>query len=224
MILRSILLLAAIVLPVSAQTEGPLKKSDKEVQVKLLAEQFPPELGKVVLQFEKTQSQAIELPTNRLSDPVAVSSRSLSLRLVDKPVALCQITLPEQGKSFAVILVTAKPSGFKPIVMRTDDPSFKAGDVVFINRSEKTILGKLGATALVLKPGESTKSRPNGAVEETYYDVAFAIRDEAGDKLISSSRWPVEQDLRSYLFFFTNAEGRTTFRAVDEYLEVQEPQ
>jgi hypothetical protein len=224
MIVRSILLIASLILPAIAQTESPPKKSDKDIQVRLLAEQFPPELGKVVFQFEKTQSDAVELPTNRLSDPVAVPVRSMNLRLLDKPVALCQITLPEEGKAFAVILVTAKPSGFKPIVVRTDDPSFKAGDVLFINRSEKTILGKLGTTPLVLKPNETAKSRPTGAVENTYYDIAFAIREQAGDKLVSSSRWPVENDLRSYLFFFTNAEGRTTFRSVDEYLEVRKSQ
>lgn len=224
MIRRLILLLAASVLPALCQTEGPVKKSEKELQVRLLAEQFPPELGKVVLQFEKTQSEAIELPTNRLSDPVAVPSRGMNLRLLDKAVTLCPIKLPDEGKAFAVILVTAKPSGFKPIVVRTDDPSFKAGDVLFINRSEKTILGKLGTTPLVIKPNESAKSRPTGAVENTYYDIAFAIREQAGDKLISSSRWPVENDLRSYLFFFTNAEGRTTFRSVDEYLDAKKAQ
>lgn len=224
MIVRSLLLLAALLLPVSAQTEETPKKSEKDLRVRLLAEQFPAELGKVVLQFEKTQSQAIELPTNRLSDPVSVAARVMSLRLLDKPVALCQIKLPEEGKAFAVILVTAKPSGFKPIVVRTDDPTFKAGDVLFINRSEKTILGKLGTTPLVIKPDESIKSRPTGPVDNTYYDIAFAIRDAAGDKLISSSRWPVENDLRSYLFFFTNADGRTTFRSVDEYLEVKKSQ
>jgi hypothetical protein len=218
MITRFLLLAAALILPASAQTEGPLKKPDKDLQVRLLAEQFPADLGKVVLLFEKTKSQPIELPTNRLSDPVAVPARRMSLQLADKPVTLCQIALPDEGKAFAVILVTAKPSGFKPMVVRTDDPTFKAGDVLFINRSEKTILGKLGATPLVLKPDETAKSRPSGAVDNTYYDIAFAIREQAGDKLISSSRWPVENDLRSYLFFFTNAEGRTTFRSVDEYL------
>lgn len=224
MIVRSILLLAALILPALAQSEDPPKKSDKELEVRLLAEQFPAELGKVVLLFEKTKSQPVELPTNRLSDPVPVPARTMSLQLADKPVTLCQIALPEQGKAFAVILVTAKPSGFKAMVVRTDDPSFKAGDVMFINRSEKTILGKLGTTPLVLKPNETAKSRPTGAIEDTYFDIAFAIREQGGDKLISSSRWPVENDLRSYLFFFTNAEGRTTFRSVDEYLEVKKPQ
>lgn len=57
----------------------------------------------------------------------------------------------------------------------------------------------------------------------TYYDIAFATREPTGDKLLSSSRWPVENHLRTYLFFFTNAQGRTTFRGVDEYLTADKP-
>lgn len=221
--LRCFAVLLALLLPAAAQENAPAKKGKGDVQVKFLAEQFPENLGKVFLLFGETKSQPFELTTNRLSEPVTALERTMVLKLADKDLPLCPITLPDAGKVFAVVLVTAKPSGFKPIVVRTDDPAFKAGDVFFINRSEKTILGKLGTTPLVLKTGESVKSRPSGAIDNTYYDIAFATRDETGDKVISSSRWPIDNDLRSYLFFFTNAQGRTTFRAVDEYLTADKP-
>jgi hypothetical protein len=211
-----VFLLAA--LPAAAQDKEPAEKSENGLRVEFLAEQFPESLGKVFLLFEKTKSDPFDLPTNRLSDPVPVPARVMVLKTVDKELPLCTITLPDSGKAFGVVLVTAKPAGFTPIIVRTDDPGFKAGDVLFINRSEKTVLGKLGGTPLVLKPGESKKDRPTNPVENTYYDIAFATREETGDKLISSSRWPIDNQLRSYLFFFTNAQGKTTFRAVDEYL------
>jgi hypothetical protein len=207
-----------ILSPLSAQDGKPVKKSEGGVQVRFLAEEAPDQLGQVALFFGKEKSEGITLPTNQLSPPVNVSSRELVLKTLQKEVPLCAINLPENGSAFAVILVVAKPSGFRPVVVRTDDPNFKSGDVFFINRSEKTILGKLGTTPLALKPGESSKNRPSGAVENTYYDIAFATRDDAGDKLISSTRWPIDENLRSYVFFFTNSEGRTTFRAVDEFL------
>ncbi len=216
--LRYFSLLLALLSPVTAQDKEPAKTTDGGVQVRLLAELAPESLGKVCLLFGEAKSEGFTLPTNRLSDPVAAAARVMVLKTVEKQIPLCTITLPEAGKSFAVVLVTAKPTGYQPIVVRTDDPSFKAGDVFFINRSEKTVLGKLGATPLVLKPGETAKTRPTGPIDDTYYDIAFATREEQGDKLISSSRWPVNNDLRNYLFFFTNAQGRTTFRAVDEYL------
>lgn len=33
-----------------------------------------------------------------------------------------------------------------------------------------------------------------------------------------AGRWPIDKQLRSYVFFFTNARGKTTYRAVDEYM------
>ena len=211
-------LLISIILPLNAQDE-PAPKADKGgLQVKFLAEAAPADLGPVFLQFEEARSEPITLPLNHLSAPVAVSERLMVLKTVNKEIPLCKITLPELGKTFAIILVTAKAGGYQPIVVRTDDPSFKAGDVFFINRTGKTVLGKLGTTPLILKSGQTAKSRPTGPVDNTYYDIAFAVRDETGDKRISSSRWPIDEKLRSYVFFFTNGNGRTSFRAVDEYL------
>lgn len=220
MSLRFFSLLLAFSLPVVAQEKPASKPGSGKLRVQLLAEQAPEALGEVFLQLgDKEKSTSFILPTNQLSAPIQVAERVMVLKTLNKEIPLCTITLPEAGNSFAVVLVTAKPAGFKPIVVRTDDPAFKAGDVFFINRSEKVILGKLGTTPLVLKPGETTINRPSGAVDNTYYNIAFATREEKGDKIINSSRWPVENHLRSYLFFFTNAQGRTTFRAVDEYLE-----
>lgn len=221
--LRRLAFILVLLTSAVATGQESAKKSGSDIRVEFLAEQFPETLGKVFLLFEKEKSAAFDLPTNRLSEPIAATARTMILKTVDKEVQLCTIHLPEDGKAFAVVLVTAKPAGFNPIIVRTDDPGFKAGDVLFINRSEKTILGKLGGTPLVLKPGESKKDHPTNPVENAYYDIAFATRETTGDKLISSSRWPIDNQLRSYLFFFTNAQGKTTFRAVDEYLGAGKP-
>lgn len=207
-----------ILSPVLGQENTPAKAPGKGIQVRLLAEQAPAALGKVYLVSGEAKSASITLPTNQLSEPLTATSRVMALKMENKDAGLCNITLPELGNSFAVVLVTAKPAGYSPIVVRTDDPAFKAGDVIFINRSDKTVLGKLGTTPLILKPGQSTKNRPSGAVDGKFYDIAFATREEKGDKLISSSRWPIDNQLRSYVFFFTNGQGKTSFRAVDEYL------
>lgn len=211
-------LFLACLIPVSAQEKEETKKPEEGLQIKLLAEVAPPNLGKVYFASGEIKSAATALPTNELSQPVAVGARELLLKTIDKDITLCPIKLPDAGKVFVVILVAAKPSGYNPIIVRIDDPSFKVGDVVLINRSEKTVLGKLGDTPLVLNAGEVKKSRPTNPKENAFYDIAFAIREPAGDRLISSTRWPIDDSLRSYVFFFTNAEGRTTFRAVDEFV------
>ncbi|MEX1114434.1 MAG: hypothetical protein WEB53_04245 [Akkermansiaceae bacterium] len=223
MILRSLWLIA-LLLPTAAQEEKPAKPSTTGIQIKLLAEAAPADLGKVFMQLaEDEKSAAVDLPTRFLSNPILVPTRTMVLKTSEKEVPLCTINLPEAGKAFAIILVTAKPSGYTPIIVRTDDPTFKEGDVFFVNRSEKVVLGKLGKTPLILNPGETNKSRPTGAVDDAYYDIAFATRESQGDKLISSSRWPIDKNLRSYVFFFTSAQGKTSFRAVDEYMEVSPP-
>lgn len=216
---RIFCLLLACLLPAFAQEgNSAQKKSDSGVQVKFFAEGVPANLGTVFLLTGETKSAPFDLPVDFMSPAVEVPARAMILKTSAKEIPLCTITLPDTGKAFAIILVAAKPAGYKPIVVRTDDPTFKSGDVFFINRSVKTVLGKLGTTPLILKPGEALKSRPAGAKENAYYDVTFATRDETGDKLISSTRWPIDQLLRSYLIFFTSANGKTSYRAVDEYM------
>lgn len=201
------LFLALITTLAAQDPAAPTKpKGEGGIQVRVLAEQAPEALGKVCLVFGESKSDSFTLPTNSLSSPIAVPARTMALKMVDKDVTLCPITLPEAGKAFAIILV------------RTDDPAFKAGDVLFINRSEKTILAKLGDTPLAVKPGTTQQSRPTGPKENTYYDIALGTRDESGDKVLSTTRWPIDNTLRSYLFFFTGADGRTTFRSVDEFV------
>ncbi|MES2923559.1 MAG: hypothetical protein V4819_18535 [Verrucomicrobiota bacterium] len=213
-----LLLLVALTLPLAAQKTKPSGKAESGITVRLLADEVPEGQGKVLLQTEASKSEAVDLPTAALSAPIAVSARKMELKAADSEVALGSITLPAEGKSFAVLLAPEKPTGYIPFVVRLDDDSFNAGDLFFINRSAKTVVLKLGGNELVLEAGKAVKARPTDPVDNAYY-VVISERDPSGDKLITSSRWPVDSQLRSYIFFSTNAKGRTTFRAVDEYLE-----
>ena len=211
-------LLVALSLPLSAQKTKPSGKTESGLTVRLLGDVVPESHAQVFLQSGDSKSTELDLPTARLSEPIAVTARSMVLKAVGNDTPLCSITLPAEGKAFAVLLAQEKPPGLVPFVVRTDDPAFKAGDLIFVNRTAKTLALKLGGTALVLEAGKTAKSRPSGAVDNAY-DIVISERDPAGDKLVTSSRWPVEVNLRSYVFFSTNARGKTTFRAVDEYLE-----
>ncbi|MEO5711952.1 MAG: hypothetical protein ABIT37_00545 [Luteolibacter sp.] len=214
-----ILLFAALVLPLSAQKAKPSGKGESGITLRLLADEVPEGQAKVVLQTGDSKSAAIDLPTATLSVPVVVPARTVVLKAADKDDPLCSITLPDEGKSFAILLAPEKPAGYAPFVLRLDDDTFKAGDMFIINRSAKTVVLKLGGTEVVLEVGKTVKSHPTNPVDDNYYNVTISERDPSGDKLVTSSRWPVDVHLRSYLFFSTNDKGRTTFRAVDEYLE-----
>lgn len=213
-----LLLIAALTLPLSAQKTKPSGKAESGITVRLLADEVSGGHGKVLLQTNANKSTPLDLPTAVLSEPIAVSSRTMELKAAGTDAPLCAITLPDQGKSFAVLLAPEKPTGYIPFVVRLDDNSFKPGDLFFINRSAKTVVLKLGGSELILEAGKTVKSHPTDPVDNAYF-VTISERDASGDKLITSSRWPVDEHLRSYVFFSTNAKGKTTYRAVDEYLE-----
>lgn len=197
-----------------AQTQVP-----KDLQVRFLAERSPQQIAQVVMTVGENRSTPFELPSNYLSAPFPAPARTFSLRAVTPDVALAAITLPEDGKSFIILLIPAKEGGFKPIVIRADDPAFKAGDVYFYNHSPKMILGYVGTAKFSLEAEKGLVLRPTGARAENFYDVGFGVREEQGDRTLSQTRWPVDDKVRSYVFFFVNpSTNLLDFRAVDEFV------
>lgn len=210
------------VVSVSAQDAPRPPKADG-ISVRALAEVVPDDLGAVYLATGDARSLPFELPVNNLSDPVTVHGRTLILKTAKKDLPLCKFDLPAEGRRFVVIFSPAKPSGYAAHAVRIDAPGFGPGDVFFLNRTEHTILGKLGTKPLVLAPGKSAIARPEGAVEGVYYDIAFAAKTDEGDRLLSTVRWPVDDRVRSYVFFVHNADGGITYRAVDEFVPAIRP-
>lgn len=219
MTLRLPLLIAVLIPHFSAQpVEAADKKAAKGVTLRLLACEKTPELAKIRLEARGSKSEAIDLPYSGFSAPMAVAARSVAVMTPDNEVPLCSITLPAEGKSFAVLLAQEKPAAWVPFVVRLDDDSFNAGDYFFINRSPKTVVLKLGTTEFVLEAGAATKSRPTEPVQNHYYNITMSERGDSGDKLIATTRWPVANSNRSYIIFLTGSNGRTSYRAVDEFV------
>jgi hypothetical protein len=195
-----------------------------EVKVRFLAERAPKDLGQVVLATAEVKSAAFDLPSNNLSDPIAPPARAFSIRPVAKDISIADVQLPEDGKSFIVLLVPAPKGGYKAVVISAADPAFKPGDVYFYNHADKTVLGYVGTATFTLAPGKGQTLRPAGAKPEKYYDVGFGVREKEGDRALSTTRWPVDNKIRSYVFFFVNpGTKRLDFRAVDEFVEPEKP-
>jgi len=203
------------------QGQEPAEEKNPRLLVKLLAVYVPEDLGQVYLKSGDAKSPAFDLPANNVSEAQGVSQRSFTLHTSNKDLPLSTVNLPESGHEFIVVLSPAKPGGYRSVVVRTDDPGFRRGDVFFLNLTTKTVLGKLGSRPLVLESGKSALGRAEGPKEKGYYDIAFATRQENEDRLFSSSRWPIDDQIRSYLFFLEDATGRITYRAVDEFLPVE---
>lgn len=187
--------------------------------IRFLAERAPVGLGQMRMSTGDKRSAPFDLPTNHLSEPMPVPAREFQLRAVQPDVALATLTLPEGGKSFVAILIPDPKGGYKPVVMRADDPGFKAGDVYFYNHAAKTILGYVGSAKFELPPASGKTLRPAGARAENFYDVGFGVREESQNRVLSTTRWPVDPTIRSYVFFFINPSSkRLDFRAVDEFV------
>lgn len=196
------------------------QSSRGDVTVKFLAERVPPEIGRVALAVDDTRGEAFDLPVNHLSEPIVPPARTCKVMSLAKNVPLATLKLPESGKSFIALLIPSPAGGYKPVVMPANDPKFKVGDVYFYNHSDLPVLGYVGTAKFTLDPGDGTTLRPAGAKENTYYDVGFGFRDkEMGNRLLSTTRWPIDKHIRSYVFFYVNPSTRKIdFRAVDEFV------
>ncbi|MEY3897262.1 MAG: hypothetical protein RLZZ214_2783 [Verrucomicrobiota bacterium] len=224
MILRlPLLLLTGICLPCAIPDARGAGKSEKGIMLRLLACEVAKEPAKVLLQTKESRSEALDLPSSGFSEPIAVSARSVELKAPDSDVPLCNITLPAEGKSFAVVLASEKPADFVPFVVRLDDDSFKAGDYFFINRSAKTVVLKLGGTEVILEAGKGVKSRPTEPVHNHHYNITMSDRSDAGDRIFASTRWLAENGNRSYVIFLAGSNGKTIYRSVDQSVDVEEP-
>lgn len=209
-------LLTTITTTITSAIAAPNKD---EVEVRFLAERIPRNLGKVVLAIEETRSDPFNLPMNNLSPPQKPPARVFSVWAVDKNVSLAKVKLPENGKSFVVILLPSAKGAYVPLVMPFDNPNFKGGDIYFFNNANKPVLGLIGKSKLSLSPGKGTVVTPRGFENKKYYHVMLGVKEADGNKVIKSMKWPSSKTMRNYVFFYVDPrKNRITYRAVDEFI------
>jgi hypothetical protein len=214
--LIAVLVLAAIANAIEPSKGGP--------DVRFLAERAPADLGQVLLASAEGRSDPFDLPVNNLSAPKTPPAKVFSVWSVANNVSLASVALPEEGKSFIVLLIPSSKGGYSPVVMRSDDPSFKPGDIYFHNIADKTVLGFVGTAKFTLDPAKGTIVRPKGARDEKFYDVGLGVREKEGDRVLATTRWPEDSQSRFYVFFYLNPETKSiSYRAVDEFVAKKIP-
>lgn len=191
----------------------------ESVEIRFLAESLPEGVGEVTWVASGKQGEAFTLPTSQLSAAVTVPARVIGLQTHPGKRRLAKIELPGQGDSFVVLLLPEPGGTLKPVPVATDSPSFKAGGLFLYNHAGHAIHGSLGTTEFELAPGKGAALRPAGEMGDGSFDVTFNVREEAGDRVLRTMRWPVQTRSRTYLFFFRNSSrDRIEFRAVDEFV------
>ena len=195
------------------------QEAARDLKVRFLAESALPDVSQLVLVAGEKHSAAFDLPLKNLSASQAAPDRSFDLQAAGKAQALGKVTLPEGGKEFIVLLLPTPEGAYKAVVIPDKDTAFEAGSMYFYNNTDKAVVGHIGTSKVVLEPGTGRSLKPEGP-ENGAYDVAFSVREGEATRQISSTRWPVEAKMRSYIFFFVNPETkRIDFRAVDEFVE-----
>jgi len=217
------LLIACVALLTTMASTNAAPKKDK-VEVRFLAERVTRNLGKVVLLNEELRSDPFDLPMNNLSAPQKPPARVFSVWAVDKKASIATVKLPEEGKSFVVILFPSAKGTYNPVVMPFDNPNFKGGDIYFFNSANKSVLGLLGKTKMSLAPGKSTVLTPSGFGDKKFYYAILGVREADGNRVIKSMKWPASKTMRNYVFFYVDPKKkRITYRAVDEFVPKKKP-
>lgn len=196
------------------------------IEVGFLAVAHLPDPGEVSISAAGVLvGESFELPLNNLSPNQMVPGRSFTLVATnaaaadgEPPAPLATIRLPEEGASFRILLVPMPEGVYRPLIVRGDDPSFRAGDVHLLNLSRTEVLGNLGSSALAIRPGEARNHTLVGDRDESYFEIRFATRNDGGLVPLTDTRWPLLRRSRVYVIFFNEPSGNVSYRAVDEYL------
>jgi hypothetical protein len=160
------------------------------------------------------------LAANQLSESITVPERLIGLQSKQDKRKLGVIALPPTGDSFVVLLIPEPAGTLKSVVIDASPRSFRSGDIFLYNHTDKRIAGHLGSTEFELASGEGKSLRPGGEPTDGSFHVTFNVREETGDRVLRSMRWPLQTRSRAYGFFFRNSDKkRIEFRAVDEFLE-----
>ena len=204
---------------------GQATAAEENVEVRFLAQVLPEGLGQVVLANAEMRSDPFDLPMNNLSPPQEPPARLFSVWSMGQNVSVASVKLPDEGKSFIVLLLRSPEGGYEPVVMPAENPNFKGGDVYFYNNANKPVLGVLGTAKFSLSPGKGTVVTPRGFGQQRYYHAMLGVKEADGNRVIKSMKWPSSKMTRNYVFFYVDpTKKRISFRAVDEFIIPKENQ
>ncbi|MFM2170660.1 MAG: hypothetical protein RI957_889 [Verrucomicrobiota bacterium] len=168
----------------------------------------------------ETVGQAVLIGARGLSEPFRAPARLFSLAVPDKsqPIgyrALGNVTLPEQGDDFILLLEPVKDT-FRAHVILAKESRFDADALLFFNASDVVIGASLGGSKVIIPPRKSVFGKPPAQGEKPFYQVTFYYQEEGNVRPFYDTRWPHRKDSRCYIFFYRGESGRLTYQSVDE--------
>lgn len=201
---------AAIAIQFSpAQAEG-------ELSLQFLA--FPKQTSPapIELLIGPNKTLPIEIPGHELS-PVYKMTRPTSIVVGitaknDKgdPVFKIFGQAPPLASSKQIILLMRKgennSDGFVILPIDGELASFSGGNYLFINACNLPVGGKIGDKIFKLKPGQRELLKPAATHEGGGCQVTLTYQDEEKWRIFYDTRWSVNKNYRSLIFFYQDPE------------------
>jgi hypothetical protein len=189
------------------------------IKVRFIAEKLTMDRNQVRLADGEWSSGGFDLAANNLTPPQQVPVRTFQILTYEEGAELSTVQLPEEGSSFVVLLVMNSDGTYNSVVIKHDDPQFQSGDIYFYNNTDRTLIGSVGVSEIVLSPKGEAMLSPEGAKDNSYYDVTWAVEENGGRHVFDNSRWPKDEKVRSYVIFYLDSRNRkVSYRAVGEFV------
>jgi hypothetical protein len=153
--------------------------------------------------FDGSTSQQVDLPNMNLSAVYEIASNATQIKLlpekVDNPDTIPpeapSVELPAEYKNILLIISSDPDNKIAPVKLTAINLTFKISQTLWINRTDKTIEGKLGEQVLSLEPDSSkitdaplgNQSRPTSG----YFEASFTYRIQGSDvsSPITEQQW-----------------------------------
>jgi hypothetical protein len=167
----------------------------------------------------------LALPTEQLSPPLSVASRSLVFQAPGAtPTPLGKVVLPASGKDFILIfLPDAKAStpSYKVDPVPVPEGGFGSGDQAFVNYSGSNVAFVIGGEKLQVPQGKSAIYHPKTA--EGNRPMAGYHQGKDGKWSTTpfySSRLIVQEGVRNLILVVRNPKtGEPDFRGIADFVE-----
>lgn len=209
--------LIGLIALVSACIIAPgLRAQEKTLKLQFLA--FPKQMRPQPVELLIGEGKTIEVqtPGHELSPEYEVPA--LSAIVVGKTVVNEEgeqsFEVYGQAKSLGsgtqIILLMRKgkenEDGFAVLPINADLSSFKGASFLVINASTMNVAGKIGDTEFALKPSQQRLIKPKPSHDGNLCQVTFFYQRDDRWKKFRDTRWPSNDNYRSFVFFFQDPE------------------
>jgi hypothetical protein len=210
--MRSIILIFfGLSLMVSAQVKSP--RSCRIIFLK--APQNAPETLQL---FDGVTSQEVELPAMNFSPVYEIAAAAKSLRLLSKAPAkpedisstAPEVKIAEDVTDFYLFVASDPANSEVPVrfsLIRADQGSFRNGQMLWFNLSDKMVGGQLGSQRLSIAPNaRSVIDAPSAQNGDFKVALGFYMPDDKRLYPLTEAKWQFDPTVRK-VYFIVNEPG-----------------